>query len=381
MQSFAVSWEATAFGAEVAGLVATIGVLPRALTMLIGGAVADRYGIRRIMIICDLLMSVVVVIALALILLRQPRLPVIIGLALVGSAISAFYLPAAGGFIRLFIPDERLPVILPRVSGVQQIARLAGPALGAVVVVTVGLSGALTANLVTFGIILLALIMVRPPRQLPAQDPAVAGSGIGQILAGIRQAGRTPGMIASLGALGLVACGVLPVIYLGVPLLAREAHWGAPAAGWIEGAWVVGSLAVTLIMARYGAYRRIGSMIMIGPIVAAAGGVVIAAASNVPAAVAGSILMGIGTALFTGHLGPLYLSWTPAELTARFQALFGIVQTVPMVLINATFGVLAASFGARPALAAAALLCLAATLVVLSSKRLSTSTRPDVPAA
>jgi hypothetical protein len=48
-----------------------------------------------------------------------------------------------------------------------------------------------------------------------------------------------------------------------------------------------------------------------------------------------------------------------------------------MVLINATFGVLAASFGARPALAAAALLCVTATLVVLSSRRLSTSTRPE----
>lgn len=383
MQAFALNWEATAYGADVAGLVATAGVLPRAFLMLLGGSVADRYGIRRVMIICDALMAVAVAVALAILFLAEQPLGVIIGLAVVGGAISAFYLPASGGFVRLFIPDERLPVILPRVSGIQQIARLIGPALGALVVVGFGLAGALGINLITFLVILLVLIMIRPPQDLSA-PPAAGPDGpagevaAGHVLAGVRQAWRTPGMTPALISVALVAGSVLPVLYLGVPLLAREQHWGAPAAGWIESAWIVGSLSITVIMARYGAHRRMGLMIMVGPLDAAVGAALIAIAPNVQVGVAGSVLMGIGTVIFTGHLAPLYLAWTPPELTARFQALFGIVQAVPMALVSAPYGMLADALGARIALAAAAVVALAATGVVLSSRRLLTATRPNV---
>lgn len=131
-------------------------------------------------------------------------------------------------------------------------------------------------------------------------------------------------------------------------------------------------------MARYGAHRRMGLMIMVGPLVAAVGAALIAIAPNVQVGVAGSVLMGIGTVIFTGHLAPLYLAWTPPELTARFQALFGIVQAVPMALVSAPYGMLADALGARIALAAAAVVALAATGVVLSSRRLLTATRPNV---
>ncbi|QDP94693.1 MFS transporter [Microlunatus elymi] len=260
MLAFAVNWEATGFGARIAGLVATLGALPRAILMLLGGAIADRHGIRRIMIICDACMTTILISSLSILIGTESTLPVIIGLSVLGGAISAFYLPAAGGFVRLFVPAERLPKVMARVGGVQQVARLVGPGLGALVVVAAGLIGALGANLISYLVIMVALLVVRPPIRLAAdsgEHPAVKGTA-GQVLDGLRQAGRTAGMPAALGSLALVAGGVLPVIYLGVPLLVREQGRGVRAAGWIESAWIVGSLLVTVIMARWGAYRRAG---------------------------------------------------------------------------------------------------------------------------
>ena len=426
MQMFAVNWEATRYGARVAGLVATVGVLPRAVLMLVGGVLADRYGIRRIMIICDAVMAVLVAIGCAVLVSSDAGLAVIVGLAVGGGIVSAFYLPAAGGFVRLFVPDDRLAIVGARVAGVQQLARMVGPALGAVSIVAFGLTGTLGLNLATFLIILMALIMVRPPRRLaavestghpgrqvldgPRPDPPISAycaapyghtDGVADAQrstrppsrrrrrhctrlvplvtaqiggSSLRRAARTPGMPAALGSVALVAGGVLPVIYLGVPLLARELAWGAPAAGWIESAWIVGSLLVTGVIAKFGPARRMGLLIMLGPLVAAVGAAMIATAPLVPVAVGGSVLLGVGTAAFTGHLGPLYLAWTPPELTGRFQSLFGIVQAVPLVLVNTPYGLLADSFGARIALLASAAISLVAALLVGATRRLRTAT-------
>ncbi|QDP94692.1 MFS transporter [Microlunatus elymi] len=112
---------------------------------------------------------------------------------------------------------------------------------------------------------------------------------------------------------------------------------------------------------------------MIGPLAAAVGAIMIAVAPTLPCAVSGSVLMGIGTATFTGHLIPLFLVWTPPELTARFQSLFGIVQAVPMVIMNLAYGLIAARLGAGSALLVTAGICAAAAPVVLGNHRLRTS--------
>jgi MFS family permease len=47
---FALGWAASAHGGSVAALVLTAINLPRALFLLVGGAVGDRFGARRIML-------------------------------------------------------------------------------------------------------------------------------------------------------------------------------------------------------------------------------------------------------------------------------------------------------------------------------------------
>ncbi|MBO0811818.1 MAG: MFS transporter, partial [Microlunatus sp.] len=260
IQIFALGWRASGYGAHAAGLVATFGTLPQVLLMLIGGAAADRYGIRRVMISCDAFLAATLAVALVILRIQPAGLIVIIALSVIGSAVSAFYLPAAGGFVRLFVTPDRLPRVLARVGSLQQLARLLGPSLGAVLVITVGLPGVIALDLISFLVVLAAFLIIRPPFSLQSPD-ARPEKMITGVLTALRAALRTPGMPASLAAVSLVAGSVLPILYLIVPLDVRARQWGAAAAGWLESAWVVGTLGVTVIVAVLGVHRRTGLMI------------------------------------------------------------------------------------------------------------------------
>ena len=380
IQAFALGWQTSGFGAHAAGLVATLANLPRVLLMLIGGAAADRHGIRTVMIICDALMAGTLAVTLLYLSLdHRIGLGLVITLTLIGSVVSAFYLPASGGFVRLFVAPDRLARVMARVGSVQQIARLIGPSLAAVLVVIVGLRGVVGFNLISFLVVLVALLIIRPPLSLQTEGVREEKMITG-ILETFRTAWRTPGMIASLAALGLVAGSVLPILYLIVPLDVRARHWGVTAAGWLESAWIVGTLGVSLVVAVTGPYRRGGLVVMIGAGTAGLGGVVMASAPTIPVALGGAVLMGVGTAAFTGHLTPLYLVWTPPELTARFQSLIVIVQSVAMLVANLPYGLVAGAAGPGAAMITAATICGLACLVVATNRRLRTA-RNAGPAA
>ncbi|HEY6737860.1 MAG TPA: hypothetical protein VI076_03350, partial [Actinopolymorphaceae bacterium] len=81
-------------------------------------------------------------------------------------------------------------------------------------------------------------------------------------------------------------------------------------------------------------------------------------------------VIGIGTALFTRHLFPLYLLRTPEGMLARFQSVLLVAQTVAMFLGNAWLGGIAAAIGPAEAMLAAGALCACVGVPVLASPAL-----------
>jgi MFS family permease len=97
---FALGWTASAHGGSVAALVLTAINLPRALLLLIGGAVGDRFGVRKIMLIGDSTMIALTVL-LALVAFRWgAKTWLLITAGLLIGAVDAFYLPASGSMPR-----------------------------------------------------------------------------------------------------------------------------------------------------------------------------------------------------------------------------------------------------------------------------------------
>ncbi|MEU9087745.1 MFS transporter [Streptomyces sp. NPDC048357] len=375
---FALGWAASAHGGGTGALVLTAITLPRTLLLLLGGAVGDRFGARRVMVVGDAVMlTATATLALALAGSRPDPSPwLLVSVAAVVGTVDAFYLPAAGSMPRSLVGEAQLPRALAVQQAAGQIASLLGAPLGAVLVAAAGLTGAALADAGTFAIVLVVLVLVRPAFEVersPREEGLLAGAADG-----VRVAVADPVLRSALVLTAAAACFLLPVVSLLNPLLAREHGWSAGAAGLIAGGQSLGVVAVALVVSRRGTMRRIGRGAALGLCVAAPGiaAVALAGQAGVAMAVAGGIVTGAGSGMFACHVGPLVLAGAPGTHLARMQASLTLVQSLALVVGNNALGALADARGATAATALCAAGACAAGLTGLALKPLGRPRQP-----
>jgi MFS family permease len=380
MLAFALTWTASGYGPGIAATVAIASVLPPVLLGLVGGAVADRIGPRRVLIAAELAM-ILICSWLAVTSALWGAVPwVLVAVATFTGTVSAFARPAAGTFPRLFVEEDRLGSAVARAGMAQQVVRTTAPPLGGLLVGPLSLAGVALLDLVGFLALMITLVLVRPPRERRrAGDRETGEAGLRSIAVGLRAARSTEGVPNLLLAMSIMAGGVLPAVLLGIPLAARERGWSATETGWVEACWVVGGLATSAWFAWRGTATRPHRPMAIGPLVVAVGLVALAVAPTWPLAAAGTTVVGVGVVVFTAHVFPTYLTLTPPAMTSRFQSLLILVQQFPMLPANAIVGVLAASAGTGVTIGLAAVLAAATPLVVLRDRTLRTRRTPTDP--
>lgn len=362
---FALGWAATGYGGRTAGLVLTAVALPRTLLLLLGGVVGDRICVRRVLLVGDGTMVLVVGLVAALSATVGPSLWLLITAGLVVGAVDAFTMPSAASMARRLVPLADVD----RASGLNQtrsqlISLIAGP-VGAFLVATGGLGLAAAVDAGTFGFALVAVLMRKGLAPHPPSGPHVSllRSATQGVALSIRHPVLRPGLLLT----GAVAGLAIPVGSLLVPLLARAHHWGPQGAGLLLGAQAVGALAVSAAVARSGALPRAGVVAAGSAAPMAVGVCLLALASQLTLGVAGAVLLGAGIGLFVTHLGPLLLCASPGTHLARVQAVITLVQNVSLLATVNLVGVAADEIGAPgAALGSAALLALAGTVALMT---------------
>jgi len=367
---FALGWAAADLGPHVAGLVLTGYTLPRAVLLLAGGVLGDRWGPRRVLLTCYFLLAFLTfLLAAAFQLIGTTAVLLLLTAATIGT-VEAFALPAAGAFPRLFADDASLPRAMALRTSTQQVVTLAAGPIGGVLVATAGLVGALVVDGASFLIAFALLLVFKPP--LASTETVAGHSVVTEALDGIRLAWSEPVLRSLLLSVGLTAAFVLPVTSLCVPLLARANGWTASQAGLIVGATVVGGLLVTLVVARWGTFARPGASAAFGCLLAAAGITGLALSSTAYAALLAGAVQGVGVGLFTSHLAPLFVASTPRSHLTRLQSLLSLAQTLPLIVsMNLLGGV--ASAGPRFAVLTCAAGTALAGAALLSSRSARTA--------
>lgn len=125
---FGLGWAASAHGGAIAGVVLSTVVLPRTVLLLVGGAVGDRAGARRVMVAGNAVMlAVAVALAVTTHWFGTPTILLVIA-ALVIGANDAFYLPSEGSIPRrLFGRDQLVRALALRQSGSQLVSMVGAP--------------------------------------------------------------------------------------------------------------------------------------------------------------------------------------------------------------------------------------------------------------
>lgn len=379
---FALGWAASAHGGPAAGLVLSSITLPRTVLLLLGGAVGDRLGARRVMITGDSVMLAVAAVLAAVSWRWGTPLALLVTAGLIIGTVDAFYLPSSGSMPRQLVDDMSLPKALAlRQTGSQLVSMIGGPAGGALVAFA-GFAAASATDSVSFAVVLAALIAIRPrftapdtPRRNLFRESAD----------GIRVVLRAPVLAALLLLVAGVAGFVIPATSLLVPLITRQHHWTAATAGLIVGAQATGAIIIALIVARRGAASRPGLAAALGLASIAGGELLIGLAPVRALAVAGAVVMGLGTGTFACNLAPVLMGTSPRTHLARIQALLSLAQSAALLVFNNVLGAIAhltSPAGAMITCAAIVSTCALAALIVPAIRHASTPAHPaPTPAA
>jgi MFS family permease len=262
MQSVAQAWLVYRLtgSAVLLGLVGFAGQIPVFLLVSLGGAAADRYDRRRILIAAQATAMTLASVLTVLTLTGWIEVWHVFVLAASLGIVNAFYVPAQQAFVVDMVGKGDLINAIALNSSLVNGARIIGPAVAGVLVASVGEGWCFFANAVSYvGVIAGLLAMKVAPR---AQDVA-PGPALASVFEGFRFAARTGPVRALLLLLGLVSLMGMPYAVL-MPIFADQIlGGGARGLGILMGAAGAGALAGALGLATRSGVRGLGRWVAV----------------------------------------------------------------------------------------------------------------------
>jgi DHA3 family tetracycline resistance protein-like MFS transporter len=250
--------------------------------------------------------------------------------------------------------DELVAATALQESGQRGATLFAGPALGGLLVATVGPGAAFVADAATFAVSIACVALVRTPARPPA--PAVRPSALSEARAGLAYVRAEPWLWGTLAAASIAVMAAIGPMEVVLPYVVRH-EWGGGAGQYGLVLAVVGAcglVASLMIGARGLPGRPVAAMFGVwGVGTAAIAG--FGLAGSVAAALPFAIVAGLG---FCGEViwFSLLRLRVPAELLGRVSSLDWLVSFGLLPLSYAACGPLAEAVGARATLVGAGLL-------------------------
>jgi len=253
----ALAWQALALrhgpgGLAVLGVCATV---PQLLCVVFGGVVSDRYDRRLVLLTADVVRTVAVGAVAVIGLTGQLRLWQLAGLSIVYGAGAGFAAPAFDAIIPGLVDDE----VLEEANALDQflrpmMLRLAGPALGGLLVAAAGAAGAFLLDAATFALSAVCLLLMRSR----VADPDVAaGSLLGEAREGLRFVRSRVWLWGTFSAAAITYLLFIGPTEVLLPYLVRsDFHGSARVLGTVLAAGGVGAVAAAVLVAQTGLPRR-----------------------------------------------------------------------------------------------------------------------------
>ncbi len=362
IQSVGAAWMMTSLSGspQMIALVPAATTLPIMLLSLWAGAVADNLDRRKVMLACQAFMLLVSAV-LALAAWRGLLTPwSLLALTFLVGCATAVNGPAWQASVGDMVPRPALPNAVSLNAMGFNLARSLGPALGGVIVATVGAAAAFLVNAASY----VGLIAVlarwrpeRPPQLLPRERLDVA------MRAGVRYVSMSPKIQLVLLRAVAFGFGASAVSAL-MPLVARDVlHGSALTFGLLSGAFGVGAVSGALSTGRLRARFPIEGIVRAATLSLAVGTAFMTVGAWPAVVVLGYFMAGAGWVMALATFNVSVQMSAPRWVVARAVALYQMMAFGGMAGGAWLFGALAEDHGIVAALWAAAVAQFAALLI------------------
>ncbi len=345
-------------GAVVVAALVMAAALPQLLAAPFAGLLIDRLPARRLIAVVSVgqaLTCAVLVPAVA-----SGSVPLVITLVAVMNLGQTVVSPAWQALVPAIVPAEQLTRALALVQGATAGAALLGPAVGGLLVGSVGTSSALLLDAATFLALAGAVLLLRRDRR----PSPTRGWQAGEMSAGIRLVAGDPVL---RGVLTLIAAFVLALGAVNVAevfLLTRTLGAGPTIYGLIGALFASGLILGAWLSRRDRSVSAAVRLLVVATLAMAGSLVVLGLAPNVAVAALASLAVGVGNGMLNVLTQAIVVRRTPEPVLGRvFAALQGVVGAA-MLVATGLGGVLLAFVDTRTLIVSCGLFGIAVLLLV-----------------
>ncbi|MDA8203415.1 MAG: MFS transporter [Chloroflexi bacterium] len=342
------------------GALSLVQLVPLLAFSLYGGAVADAVDRRRLLLVTQSVLALSSLSLAPLAFAPHTSILLVYVVAFLAATVSAVDQPARSSAIPRLVPRRRLTTAIALNQAGGQTAGIVGPAVGGLLIATVGPAGAYLVDAVSYAASIAALLAIAP-------IPPLAGAvrpGMAAVVEGLRFAhSRPPIMGTFIVDLDAMIFGMPQALF---PILALTVfHAGAEGYGLLAAAPAVGALLGALATGWVSRVRMqgravYGAVVLWGLAITAFGLVTF----SFPVALALLAIAGgadVVSAVFRSTIVQLS---TPDELRGRLSALHGMVVTAGPRFGDIEATTVAAAVSAQFSVVTGGLACLAGLALI-----------------
>ena len=374
MQRVAQDWlvlELTHGSGSALGIATGLQFLPMLVSPW-GGAIADRYPKRRILLATQTAMGILALILGVLAITGTVRIWQVFALAFGLGLATVVDNPTRQAFVTEMVGRTDMPNAIALNSAIFNLARIAGPAAAGLVIGAVGTPAAFFVNAASYGAVLTGLMLMRPGELHPTVPVPRAK---GQLREGLRYVRARPQLLWPMVLIFFVATFGMNFQVTNALMSRQVFHTGATAFGVASAVFAAGALAGALLAARR---RRPGLRLLVSA--AFVFGILETVSALMPTFWSFLVLLvPTGLALLTLNTAAnsaVQLSSAP-DMRGRVMGLYMLVFLGGAPFGSPLVGWVAEQFGPRMSLLAGGVMSAVAAVVIglLLARRSQTSAR------
>ncbi|MGB8195593.1 MAG: MFS transporter [Acidimicrobiales bacterium] len=356
LQQTAVGWLVLKLtgSAGSLGLVLAAGGLPSLALGPWGGSIADRLDLRKLLVVTQFAFGLLAGSLWILAAAGHANVPAIILVSVLGGFVSIVDSPARQAFVSQLVPSEDLASAVSLNGVVVNSARVVGPAVAGILIVTVGTTPCFAVNALSYVPVVWALLIVRPLHSQRAVGHAKRA--VRQGLSYVKSRNQLWLPLVMMSLVGLLAFNFSVIL----PVFAKSTFHGSGGTyGLMTTMLSVGSIAGSFAVGFISHPRR--HYLVVSSLAFGVALILAAASPNVPLACVALVICGVAGFSFVTLASTTLQLHSSAAFRGRVMALWIFVYIGTTPIGSVLTGWIADAGGARLALVVGAGSCFAAS--------------------